>query len=133
MPALANIVVKKYDGTTDVTFTAINPAGGDGLPALWRNASVGSAPSHHPTLECKSRYNGPKTARRVDCLFTYPQIATDTTTGLVSRVNVAVASASCAVPLGMTTTDLQEFASQFGNLLASSLIASTNRSGFAPT
>lgn len=35
MPQMANITVKKADGTTDVVYTALTPAGGDNSPARW--------------------------------------------------------------------------------------------------
>lgn len=133
MPAMADITVKKNDGTTDVVYYEANPAGSDGIPALWRNSSVGSAPAHYPSLELKSRWNGQKTARRVDFAFMYPQIATDSTTGLVSVVNRAIATGSVAIPTNMPLTDLAEFSAQFGNLMSSTLIKACNKNGFAPT
>lgn len=133
MPSQANITVKKYDGTTDVIYNAINPAGGDGQVAMWRNQTVGSAPAHYPTLEVKSKWNGQKTARRTDWIYVYPQIATDSTTGLVTVVNKAIWILSAVVPMGMPLADTNEAAAQFGNIMADASVKTICRSGFAPT
>lgn len=133
MPSMANITVKKNDGTTDIVWTGVCPSSGDGVPAIWRSETVGSAPMHYPTLEVRSRFNGQKTARRVDSNFVYPQIATDTTTSLVSVVNRATFQSSAAIPMGMPAADIAEAVSQYANLLTAALIKDTHKSGFAPT
>lgn len=42
MPTLANITIKKADGTTDVVYTAIAGAAGDNTPAMFRNETIGT-------------------------------------------------------------------------------------------
>lgn len=133
MPNMANITVKKADGTTDIVFTAANPSGGDKSPALWRSESAGTADGFMPRLSVWSRENGPGTARRVEYTFSYPQTATDSTTTVTSVINKALASGSFVVPKEMPAAQLNEFAAQFGNLMASALIKSVNATGYAPT
>lgn len=133
MPAMANIVVKKGDTTTDVTYTQVVPSAGDSSPAIWQSQGVGTAALHYPTLEVKSRFNGAKTARRVDYIYVYPQIATDSTTTLTSVVNKMVASGSFVVPTACPSTYAQEFAHQGTNLLASTLMKSVIKDGYAPS
>lgn len=133
MASLANITVKKNDGTTDIVWTGVCPSSGDGVPALWRSETVGSAPGHKPTLELSTRYNGARTARRIDGKFIYPQIATDSTTGLTTVVNRVVANISMAVPDACPTTDINEAVSQMFNLLVSTLVKDSFKTGFAPT
>lgn len=133
MASLANITVKKNDGTTDIVWTGICPSSGDGVPALWRSDTVGSAPGHKPVLELSTRYNGARTARRVDAKFIYPQIATDSTTGLTTVVNRIVGNVSFAIPDACPTTDINEAVSQAFNLLVATLVKDSFKTGFAPT
>lgn len=133
MPSMADITVKKNDGTTDIVWSAATPSAGDNVPAIWRSETVGSAPAHYPTFELRTRYNGQKTARRADGNFVYPQIATDTTTSLVSVVNRLPIQFTAAVPLGMPASDINEAVAQFANLLKASLIQASLKAGFAPT
>jgi len=132
MPALANITVKKSDGTTDIIYDAINPAGGDGLPALWRS-QLATILAAKPSFECWSRWNGPKTARRVQTKYVFPQVYTDTTTTLVQIKNLLVMETSSVIPQQVDTATIGEFAAQGTNLVASALIKSTINAGFAPT
>lgn len=133
MPSMANITVKKNDGTTDIVWTAATPSAGDNVPAIWRSETVGSAPAHYPTLELRTRYNGQKTARRADINFVYPQIATDSTTSLVSVVNRLPIQTTAAVPMGMPASDINEAVAQYANLLKDALIQASLKAGFAPT
>jgi hypothetical protein len=132
MPQMADITVKKADGSTDIIYVAQSPSAGDSQPAVWRATAAGAAPAFQPELRLWTKSNGPKTARRVYFEFTYPQTATDTTTSLTSVVNKEIASGSCLLPNEVPTTQSAEFAAQFGNLLASALIKSCMSSGFAP-
>lgn len=132
MPQMANITVKKNDGTTDVLYTAVVPSAGDKTPAIWRNLTVGTAASHRPDLRIQSRDNGTNSARRVEGVFTYPTLVT----GSDGKVNVAdklVLNISAVVPKGMPDVDVNEAVSQSANLIASALLKDTMKSGYAPT
>jgi hypothetical protein len=63
MPSQANIVVKKNDGTTDITYTAVQPSSGDGVQAIWKSQTVGTAPVHQPELRCSTRSQSGKIGR----------------------------------------------------------------------
>jgi hypothetical protein len=131
MPTMANITVKKNDGTTDQVYTGVQPSGGDKSPAVWRNASVGTAIGHKPTFQVSARSNGGNTARRVEGSFVWPY----TVTGADGKIVVsdrAIISFSAIMPTGMLTTDINEAASQGCNLIASSLVKSSLQEGFAP-
>lgn len=54
MATLANIVVKKADGTTDVTYVAKRPASGS-EPAVFRNEAVGTSLSQQPEFRVRAR------------------------------------------------------------------------------
>lgn len=132
MPQLANIVVKKNDGTTDVTFTGIQPSGGDKAPAMWRNESVGTAVAHRPTVVLSSRNNGTGTARRMDGQAVFPT----TVTGADGRVTVAdrlIVSISGVIPSGMPSAEVNEAVSQALNVFASSLVKDSFKAGYAPS
>lgn len=132
MPSMADITVKKNDGTTDIIFSQKVPSAGDRSPALWKSTSVGSAPAHQPTLEVTSRWNGERTARRVEYSFSYPETAT-AADGSVSVINRFVGNGSVVIPQGMAAANINEGASQLGNLIASALIKSVMKEGYAPT
>lgn len=132
MPTMANIVVKKNDNTTDITYTGVVPSAGDKTQAIWRSQTVGSAAAHQPEIRVTSRGNGPGSARRVDVQFSYPSTAvgSDGRVNVVERYNF---QGSALVPLNMLTTDVNEAASQLANLIASALVKSCLKEGFAPT
>lgn len=132
MPSIANIVVKKNDGTTDVTYTAVVPSSGDKNPAVWRNNSVGTAAAHRPEYRLSSESNGPRTARRVREVFVYPT----TTVGTDGKTYVqdkAIKEVTWTLPINMPDADLNEFVSQGANLDASTLVKDSVKSGYAPT
>lgn len=133
MPSAASITVKAWDGTTDVVYYLQNPSSGDGVKALWRASAVSAVSVGQPWLTMSSRYNAPRTARRLDFEYRYPQPYTTTTTGLISVANQCIWTASALVPDGCPTAILQEDAAQFANLLASPLVKNCVVSGFAPT
>lgn len=132
MPSMANITVKKADGTTDQIWTAVQASGGDKSPAIWRNLTVGSAPAYNPELRMTSRPNQDGTVRRIDVVMTWPQTAVGTD-GVTRKLNVfSFTPSGVVVPQGMDSTNLGEAAAQSSNLLASALIKSCLSSGFAP-
>lgn len=133
MPALANITVKKNDGTTDITYTGVVPSSGDGTPAVWRSATVGTAPAHQPELRVSAREGGNGKNRVVRVTYQYPQIATNSTTGVTTVIEKAALSVELTVPKNMAQTVIDEFASQGANLLASALLKDVAKSGYAPS
>lgn len=133
MPAMADIVVKKSDTTTDVTYTAVVPSAGDQTSARWMNNSVGTAPGHKPSVNLSSRNNGPKTARRLDGHYEYPSLTTSTDTGKTTVTDKCVIDISAVVPLGMAQADIDEACAQALNVFASTLFKACFKAGYAPT
>jgi hypothetical protein len=132
MPTMAAITVKKNDGTTDIVWSNVQASGGESSPAVWRSNTVGTAPAQRPEIRMQSKWNGDQTARRLDISATYPTL----TTGSDGAVNVqarANLQASMVVPTGMLDADINEAASQFMNLLASTLFKDSLKAGYAPT
>lgn len=132
MPAMANITVKKADGTTDVVYTQVNASGGDQRWALWRNNSVGTAPAHRPYLRAASRDTGDGRQREVNAEFRYTQVSTNSTTGITSVAETAFAKGQFRIPKGMEAAPAKEFAFQFGNLMASAMMKAILEEGAAP-
>lgn len=131
MAIMADISVKKADETTSITYSQVAASAGDRTPALWKCTSVGNAPAHNPSASLSSRWNEKKTARRLDFTYAYPQTAT-AADGSVSIVNVLPIALNIVVPQGMPQTTIDEGVAQAMNLLASVLIKSSMKSGFAP-
>lgn len=131
MPNMAAITIKQDDGTTDQIWTNVQASGGDKSPAIWRNTSVGIAPSFQPEMRMTSRPNGDGTVRRLEGQIDWKQSATGVD-GITRKVNVGFLKFEVVVPQGMPTTDLNEFASQSSNLIGSALFKSCVKDGFAP-
>ncbi|DAD50685.1 coat protein [ssRNA phage SRR6960799_21] len=133
MAQIADILIKKADGTTDITYSAICPSSGDGVPAVWRSETVGSAMAHRPEirLAAKDGQNGAKRVFRAT--YVYPQIATNTTTGVTSVVDRVMASFDLTFPKGMAQVDVNEAVTQFCNLVASGQFKNALKSGYSNT
>lgn len=133
MPQLADIVVKKNDGTTNITYVGLVPSAGSDIPAVFKATSVGSAPAHQPELRVLARDADGGKKRAVRGTFVYPQIATNTTTGVTSVIDAALADVNFKFPKSMSQADLNEAAAQFGNLCSAALVQAVMKSGYAPT
>lgn len=131
MPAIANITIKKNDGTTDIVYTGVSPSSGDGVPAVWKAQTVGTAPSHQPEFRLSAREGSKGAQRFLRTTLQYPQIATNTTTGVTSVVDRATFAGDWHVPKNMSQADINEFASQVANLLASTLIKDCVKAGYS--
>lgn len=131
MPTLANITIKKADGTTDVVYTAIAGAAGDNVPAIFRNNTVGTTLAERPTLLIKSASNGPRTARRIRGDFAWPTVTTDSG-GNKTITGRTTGEFSFLAPQNQDATVIKEQAYQFGNLIASALIKASMEEGYAP-
>lgn len=132
MAQQTNLTVTKADGTTNVTFTAIQPASGDRSPAVWRNESVGTAIAHRPRFQLSSRKAGNGDGRWLDYEFLYPT----TVTGSDGRVSVAyklVHKGSILVLDNQPSADVAEGVAQSINLLDHPDVVAAIKSQFAPT
>lgn len=131
MPTLANITVKKADGTTDVTYNAVIGSAGDSSPAVFRNTTVGTTLAERPSLLISSKDNGPRTARRVNVEYSWP-ITTEDAGGNKLISGRMTGSASVLIPQNQDASIIAEQAYQFGNLLAATLVKSSFNEGYAP-
>lgn len=108
MPALGNLTSKKWDGTTTVTLTAIQPSGGDS-PAIWRDNAVGDNAQVRPTLTYSFRKNAKGDATRFYVKFVGPQSYIDAVTSLRKVANTAIFELSGVVPLGMSEQAVKDY------------------------
>jgi len=133
MPTMANLTVKKADGTTDVTYSAICPSSGDTVAAVWRNEAGGVSASLKASLTCSSKTNGARTARQVELNYALPWGVTDSTTGVTTVKNKVPIKVFAVIPFEVPDAVISEAIAQATNLFANSLIRSSLTSGYSPT
>lgn len=133
MPTMANITVKKDDGTTDIVYTAVQPSAGDKVPAIWRQEDTGVMVGQRPVLKQVCSDNGPKTARKVHLEYARPFTYTDSVKNLPAVESIFLGSADFLVPNNMTAAAIAEGVSQFSNLLKDALIQACIKAGVSPT
>lgn len=129
MPNMANIVVKAANGTTDVTYVALNASSGDRGTAYWRYEAQSTIAANRATIQtiCKPAKNN--TQRVTEVLFQYPEEVTNTTTNVKSVRLRDVGSVAFTICEDALSTTNDEAAAQFLNLLSSSLVKSILLSG----
>lgn len=131
MATATNLTVKKYDNVTDVTYTVISGAPGDKLPAIWRNEAFNAIAGNRPVLEFASKRTQNGTNARVcELKLQFPELFTNSTTGITAVRMKDVASAAITINVDAADTTHQEAVAQFLNLclaLKASII-----SGYAP-
>ncbi len=133
MPSQADITVKKADGSTDITYNALSPSAGNGVPAVWRANAAGAAPSQRPELRMTSSDVGGGTGRRTRKTYRYPWVVTDTNLGTSYVKDHVQISMEVLTPVGVPDTVTNEAVAQFANLNDSPLLVSSDQTGFAPT
>lgn len=136
MPAMASIVVKKYDGVTDITYDSVAGSGGDGSPAVWRQDTGANAAlpvGLRSLFKLWSVSNGPKTARQTKFNFVSPYAVQDSTTTRYSASDRVVIDGIMTVPQAIPAGNINEAIYQACNLLASTLVKQAAAAGYAPT
>lgn len=131
MPQIANITVKKNDGTTDIVYAGVVPSAGDRSPAIWRSP-VGAAPAFKPELRVRTTPNASNTVRRLEGEYAYP-ITAAATDGKITVVDKPKMTLTVSCPQGVAQTELDEFVSQGLNLFSSTLVKSMAKEGYAAT
>ena len=133
MATATNLTVKKYDGTASVTYTVISGAPGDRLPAVYRNEAFAGIAGNRPvfTVSSKPVQNG-KNARVVEAKLQYPELFTDSTTGVTAVRLKDVISCASTIDLSGADTTHQETVAQFFNLCNDPAMRAVFVSGFAP-
>ena len=133
MPTMADIVVKKADGTTNVTYVAATPSAGDKSPAIWTLNAFSGIQGFRPRFEMQTQFNGNASIRQARVKYSYPSLYTDSTTSLTKLLGSLGFDGIFYMPKDLTTTEWNEGWAQLGNLLCSTLVRSAVQEGFAPT
>lgn len=131
MAQIANITVKKNDGTTDVVYTALVPSAGDTVPALWRADAASAIPAHRPTLKMLTQNNSKRNARVERISFAYPVF--QIIGGVEQKIGVIPMELNATIGTNFDTAVINEAVTQFGNLAVSALIRQSMKDGYAPT
>lgn len=129
MSAQTDVTVKKTDGTTDVTFTAIQGAAAD-EPAIWQNTASSLIYSNRDILSFRARNNGTKTARRIEIDARF--VVRRTEGSLEVNKGTIPLSFTVPVPNWVTDAEANEAIDQFINLLASTHVRSHIKGRYAP-
>lgn len=129
MAQQTNITVKKYDGVTDVVYSAVLPASGS-TAAVWRAPTLGTAQAHQPELRIKSSKNKSGSVQRVEGVMVYPEIITGAD-GSKTIANKVIVSVNVTNPTGMALTAVQEGITQALNAFASGHVKTQAIEGFA--
>lgn len=131
MPNMANITVKKADGTTDIVWTNKSPSAGDKVPAIWRSDTVGASVAFRPEFRLWSYGASGGTQRSVKSSLVYPILEVD---GTITRViGYCTQVSETKLLLKASDADSKECAYQGFNLLGSALVKQSVWEGFAPT
>lgn len=131
MATMANIVVKKADNTTDITWTALSQSAGDKSPAQWRSNTASTISGNRPTFSMSTQWNGPRTARQVTASGKFPLLATENGVEVVK--GYVPMTYNITLPQAVADATLNEAVYQFANLIASALIKQSASEGFAPS
>lgn len=129
MPSLANITIKKHNGTTDIIWTGLQRSAGDKSPAVYRSDTVSTIPANRPKAEVTSRDNAKGTTRIMEVNINFPVLAT------INGVETIVADQPMKlfVPVlqGVDSAQVNEAVSQGLNLISSAHIRAQILEGYA--
>lgn len=133
MPNMATVTVKNSDGTTDVVLTALNGAGGDGQPALWRWEQTVKPPLERVRFEVTSRWNANRTARKVGVFMNYPITRATAVAGVNEVIgNIQYRNGDWIKPEIANDAAVASAAAIVANFLKDPLIQSVFNTGYAP-
>lgn len=133
MPAMANIVVKKADGTTDITWVSAAPSAGDSSPAVWRSNSVSTIMGHRPRFQMSIRDNATNDGRVFKCAMFYPHTQVEGGTNKVLLLGTTPIRFEGTLPAGVPLADLKEAIYQAGNLAVAALVRTALEEQYAPS
>lgn len=131
MPQMANITVKKNDGTTDIVYNAKAPSSGDKTAAIWAPDTVGTSQGFRPEVRMTSQSNSAGTVRYVDVIVRWPSVTQ--VAGVDSVTNRCSFSAKLTVPATVPDSEVDELVSQSANLMGSTLFKDAFKQRYAPS
>lgn len=129
MAAMANITVKKADGVTDITYTALAGSSGETVPAQWRQEDSGLPPALRPSAKCVAKA-GANGRRLVEMLHVRP--ITRTVDGALVQVGVHTVRVVSTITVTDDQSNIDEAVMQGLNLAGATLIRTSSKEGYAP-
>lgn len=133
MPSMANITIKKADGTTDIVWTAASPSAGDTVPAVWRSNTVSTIMGHRPRFQLALRDNAAGDGRVFKGALFYPHTMVEGGTNKVVLLGTTPIRFEGTLPAGVPVADLKEAIYQAGNLVVSALVRTALEEQYAPS
>lgn len=134
MPVITDLTVKKADNTTDVVYMGKQGAAGDSSPAIWRLTAFSTIQAYQPEFRLWGRQNqSDRSIRFMECSYVYPQLYTDTTTGLQKVAERARFQGKWTMSEGMVNTDVVEFSAQLAHLIAHATMKTAIANRFPPS
>lgn len=131
MAQIANITVKKADGTTDVTYQAVSGSSTDGSPAMWVEPTSATTRGFRRSFSFKARLNGTKQARRVELRVMHPVVRV--VGGLETLVGSIPVDLTLPVPEWATDAEVSEAVEQSFNLFSDVTVRAQVKTGMAFT
>jgi len=132
MANIADIIVKKSDGTTSITYTAITGSAGDKSPAIWRSETSAQKRSNRDVISFVANDNGPKTARRMTAKAVMPVAHFADDANLETAADRVVGDVSIVVPKALLDSQINEKIDQFLNVLGSAEFRAAFKAGISP-
>lgn len=133
MAAIADLVILKNDGTTNVTWTGDSGSAGDRIPARYSSKSVSAIPAFQPKMAVATEGNGDGSVRRVKINLIYPYTVTDSTTNQTTEVSRCGYRGEWSIPQDVPQSVVDEFAAQVANLMDHATLVGVVKVQQAPT
>lgn len=135
MPTLADLTVKKADNTTDVIYKGVSPASGEGVPAVWKNQTVGTTPGQQPELRIASRARSKKGVpyRLWSGSYKYPKAVSNVSTGELTLSDGVTVTFAVDSNQTMSSVESKEAVYQCFHLLALAVMKQAAADGYSFT
>lgn len=133
MPTLANMIVKKADGVTDITWTGDVNSSGDKSPARYSSKSVTTIPAFQPKFSVSSEGSTDGGVRRIKAGLVYPVTVVDTTTNRTTEIGRFTFRGEWSIPQDLPAANADEFAAQLANIMVHAQMQNTVKTATAPT
>lgn len=130
MATIADIVIKKSDGTTNITYTAISGSAGDKSPAAWRSDSSATLRGNRDVVTLVTQDNGARTARRSNSKAVMP--VARTVSGVEVVTDKVIGDLSFLVPNALTDAEISEKIDQALNMFSCPVFRAAIKAGFSP-
>lgn len=130
MATQSDIIVKKADAATNITWSAVVRSAGDKIAAVWKSVTASVNRAFQPTASQVAYDNGPKTARRVISMVKFPVVRN--VAGVDVVVHTVHMELTGLIPNELTAAETAEAVEQSINIFASTQFRSSYLSGYSP-